>query len=320
VGGAVVNEQRRAQPTGEGAAKGVTPAGKIKRWEQFGLAALGLGGWCAALLPLTVGYWAADRLGDLHYQCAPGHRANLAANLRRVLGAGATPTQRRTTARDAFRHSARNFYDLLRVRRLSTAALTRQVPLVGSWEATEAALAAGTGVIFVFAHLGAFDSVLQLIPLRGYRASTVGVPAGNGLLDKAATALRGSRGFLVEEPTAGGLRRMLRALRRGEVIALAADRDFQGGGVPVSFCGATTTLPGGAVRLALATGALLIVVACRRQGHRHTLTIEAPLALGGGADAAGDLQRGVADLALVLERHIRASPEQWAMFQRVWAD
>jgi lauroyl/myristoyl acyltransferase len=42
--------------------------------------------------------------------------------------------------------------------------------------------------------------------------------------------------------------------------------------------------------------------------------------LGGGADATDEVQRGVAALALALERHIRASPEQWAMFQRVWAD
>jgi KDO2-lipid IV(A) lauroyltransferase len=188
----------------------------------------------------------------------------------------------------------------------------------GSWAPAEAALARGTGVIFVFAHLGAFDAVLQLLPLRGYRSSTIGAPAGPALLQRAATALRASRGFAVEDPTPGGLRRLARALRRGEVVALAADRDFQGTGVPVRFFGAATTLPGGAVRLALATGAILVVVGCRRHGGRHTLTIDTPLTLGGSGDPALDLQRGVAAVAAALERHIAAAPEQWAMFQPVW--
>lgn len=269
---------------------------------------------------MTLGYWAADRFGDIHYCSAPGHRANLRANLRKVQGQGVTPAARRAAMRQAFRQSARNFYDLLRVRHLSAAALFRQVDLVGSWGPAEAALARGSGVIFVFAHLGAFDSVLQILPLRGYQSSTIGAPAGTGLIHRAASVLRGSRGFAVESATPGGLRRLLLALRRGEVVALAADRDFQGTGVPVRFFGADTTLPGGAVRLALASGAPLIVICCRRSGHRHTLTIEAPIALEKTGDTQADLRRGVAQVAAVLERHIGAAPEQWAMFQSVWRD
>lgn len=272
----------------------------------------------AGALPVALGYWAADRLGELWYRCAPRQRASVQANLRNVLGGRSDTTALRAVARDTFRHSARNFFDLLVVRRLSPGSLARRVAVQGSWAPVEAALARGTGVIFVFAHLGAFDAVLQLLPLRGYRASTIGASSGPALLQRAATTLRASRGFAVEEATPGGLRRLARALRRGEVVALAADRDFQGTGVPVRFFGIATTLPGGAVRLALATGALLVVVGCRRHGVRHTLTIDAPLALGGSGDPATDLRGGVAVIAAALERHIAAAPEQWAMFQPVW--
>lgn len=275
---------------------------------------------CALVVPLTVGYWVADRFGDIHYGLAPGHRANLRANLRQIAGRDLAPAARRAAMRRAFQYSARNFYDLLRVRHIPAATLVGQVDLVGSWDAAEEAVARGCGVVFVFAHLGAFDSVLQLIPLRGFRASTIGAPAGTGLIHRVASQLRGSRGFAVEEATAGGLRRLLLALRRGEVVALAADRDFQGTGVPVQFFGATTTLPGGAVRLALASGAPLIVVCARRCGHRHTLTIEGPLPLQRGGDTAADLRHGVGLVARVLERQIGAAPEQWAIFQRAWRD
>lgn len=290
-------------------------AGSIRR---LGLAVLVVASMLAGALPVALGYWAADRLGELWYRCAPRQRASVQANLRNVLGGRSDTTALRAVARDTFRHSARNFFDLLVVRRLSPGSLARRVAVQGSWAPVEAALARGTGVIFVFAHLGAFDAVLQLLPLRGYRASTIGASSGPALLQRAATTLRASRGFAVEEATPGGLRRLARALRRGEVVALAADRDFQGTGVPVRFFGIATTLPGGAVRLALATGALLVVVGCRRHGVRHTLTIDAPLALGGSGDPATDLRGGVAVIAAALERHIAAAPEQWAMFQPVW--
>lgn len=285
---------------------------------RLGPAVLVIASALVGILPIAVGYWAVDRLGELWYRFAPQQRASVRANLRNVLGVRADTAAVHSAALDTFRHSARNFYDLLLVRRLSARALAGRVAVHGSWLPAEAALARGTGVIFVFAHLGAFDAVLQLLPLRGYRSSTMGAPAGPALLQRAATALRASRGFAVEAPTAGGLRRLAKALRRGEVVALAADRDFQGTGVPVRFFGAATTLPGGAVRLALATGALLVVVGCHRRGGRHILTIDAPLALGGSGDPATDLHRGVAAVAAALERHIAAAPEQWAMFQPVW--
>jgi KDO2-lipid IV(A) lauroyltransferase len=285
---------------------------------RLGPAALVIASALAGALPVALGYWAADRLGEVWYRCAPQQRASVRANLRNVLGGRTDSTAVHVATRDTFRHSARNFFDLLVVRRLSAGSLAGRVAVQGSWAPAEAALARGTGVIFVFAHLGAFDAVLQLLPLRGYRSSTIGAPAGPALLQRAATALRASRGFAVEDPTPGGLRRLARALRRGEVVALAADRDFQGTGVPVRFFGAATTLPGGAVRLALATGAILVVVGCRRHGGRHTLTIDAPLALGGSGDPALDLHRGVAAVAAALERHIAVAPEQWAMFQPVW--
>lgn len=284
-----------------------------------GRALAGSAGLIAARLPRSLGYWLADRLGDLWYHRAPRQRAAVLANLRRVLPA-VLPTPLAMTARRVFRHSARNFYELARVQRLSLAALAREVTVQGSWLPVEAALASGTGVIVVFAHLGAFDAVLQLLPLRGYRATAVTAPAGRGAFHQAVTRLRGGRGLRLEAATLGGLRRLTRALRGGEVVVLAGDRDFQGAGAPVHFCGEATTLPGGAVRLALATGAALVVLACQRQGHRHTLTIDAPRWLRPSADPDADLRGGVAMLAAALEGHIRATPDQWVLFQPVWPE
>lgn len=292
----------------------------VKHWLSRRLA--DLFGALTLVTPLRVGYWCADRAGDLFYRLSPGYRGNVIDNLRHVLGAAASREDDldllRARARRAFRYSARNFWDLGRVQRLPAAALERNVTVLGSWEPVEAAMARGRGVIFVTGHLGAFDFAGQLIPLRGYHSALVTARTVAEFFHEGVTYLRASKGFALEEATPGGLRRLMRALRQGGTIGLATDRDFLRNGIPVRFFGQETTLPAGAARLALETGAPIVAVICRRHGYRHTLTLEEPFWLTKSGDLEADLRHGLGWLVELFERHIRAAPEQWVMFQRVW--
>ena len=292
--------------------RGLTTKQWLSRWLARRAGAV------AAGLPLRVGYWCADRAGDVFYRFSPGYRGNVVANLQHVLGQDADLAALRALARTTFRYSARNFYDLLRLPRLSTEAIDATVRLIGSWQPVDAALARGKGVIFVTGHLGAFDVAGQLIPLHGYRCVLVTVRTVSEFVHEAVTYLRASKGFALEEATPGGLRRLMRALRQGQTIGLASDRDFLRNGVPVTFFGEETTLPPGAVRLALETGAAIVVLICRRHDRAHTLLLEEPFWLAKTGDLAADMQRGLRRIAEQLEHHIRATPEQWVMFQRVW--
>lgn len=296
---------------------GPTPRGlTVKQWLSRQLA--DLCGLLAVTMPLRAGYWCADRAGDFFYRFSPGYRGNVIDNLRHVLGDGADLDLLRVKARQIFRFSARNFYDLMRVQRLPAEAIERSVVLLGSWEPVEAALARGKGVIFVTGHLGAFDFAGQLIPLRGYRSVLVTVRTVAAFFHEGVTYLRAGKGFDLEEATPGGLRRLVRALRQGDTIGLATDRDFLRNGAPVRFCGQETTLPVGAVRLALETGAPIVVMICRRHRWRQTFTLEEPFWLTKSGDSEADLRRGLEQMVAILELHIQAAPEQWVMFQRVW--
>lgn len=299
-------------PTPPPAPRGLT----TKQWLSRRLAILA--GAIAAWLPLDVGYWLSDRGGDLFYRIASGYRGNVIDNLRHVLGADTDLDLLRAKARQTFRFSARNFYDLVRVHRLTDDQVRATITVIGSWAPVKAAQTRGKGVIFVTAHTGAFDFSGQAIPLEGFQTVLVTVRTVSQFLHEGITFLRASKGFDLEEATPGGLRRLMRALRRGNAIGLASDRDFLRNGTPVRFFGQETTLPTGTVRLALETGAAIVPVICRRHGRRHTFVIEEPFWLTKTDDSAADLRRGLARLVEWLELHIGAMPEQWVMFQRVW--
>lgn len=304
--------KRPKKPTTADVPKGLTTKQWLSRRFADGC------GWFATTVPLPIGYWLADRIGDIFYRVSPGYRGSVIDNLRHVLGAETPLDELRALARRTFRYSARNFYDLTRVRRLSLAALTRNIVTIGSWAPVDEAIARRRGVIFITAHTGAFDFAGQSIPAHGYRSVLVTVRTVSEFIHEAVTYLRGSHGFGLEEATPGGLRRLMRALRQGDTIGLATDRDFLRNGTPVSFFGEETTLPIGAVRLALETGATIIPVICRRHKMHHTFMIDDPIVLTKSGDLDRDVSEGLRAIVAVFERHIRADPAQWVMFQRVW--
>ncbi len=311
-------ERRVRSPT---AARPAKPRGlTTKQWLSHQLA--DACGRFAVTIPLPLGYWLVDRAGDLFYRFASGYRANMIDNLRHVRGPDATLEELRALARRAFRYSARNFYDLTRLRYLSMEQIAGQVRVIGSWAPVEEAIAQGKGAIFLTAHIGAFDFAGQMIPHHGYPAILMTVRTVAEFIHEGVTYLRASKGFDLEEATPGGLRRLMRALRQGRTIGLATDRDFLRNGTPIRFFGEETTLPIGTVRLALETGALVVPVICRRHRLHQTFLIEEPFYVvrtgpkGGNIDA--DVRRGLERVVDVLEHHIRADPAQWVMFQRVW--
>ena len=168
--------------------------------------------------------------------------------------------------------------------------------MIGSWAPVEEAIARGKGVIFVTAHTGAFDFAGQMIPYHGYRSVLVTVRTVSEFVHEGVTYLRASKGFELEEATPGGLRRLMRALRQGGTIGLATDRDFLRNGTPVRFFGEETTLPIGAVRLAMESGAPIVPVFCRRHRLRQTFLIDEPIYLAETGNTDADVQLGLEQL------------------------
>jgi KDO2-lipid IV(A) lauroyltransferase len=178
------------------------------------------------------------------------------------------------------------------------------------------ALEAGCGVILVLPHLGCWD-------VAAARASASGVPVSivteSGWQAHLASAAR-LRPLVKLVPRDRSLRALLEALRRNEGVVLLSDLarpGLQTIGVP--FFGGLTPLPNGPARLALKTGAPIVALACvRTSPFRYRVefrpAIWPPVATG----RAAAVECLTSHVAREFEALIRACPEQWYPFGRVW--
>jgi lauroyl/myristoyl acyltransferase len=253
-------------------------------------------------------------------------RANLAVAMdlpiddQRVVRAG----------RAAMAHWVLNFVDLFRVGRADFPAMIQQARVDG-WDFFNAAYARGKGVILVSAHFGPFETLVQLLVLKGIQ---VLIPVERleppELLDLICAG-RTSLGMGVTPVGPETFGAMAATLKKGGVVVVVSDRDIANTGEPVCFFGRPVTLPSAAVLLALRTGAPLLGAFAHR-GRRGVISghFTAPIEIAQNQQrlANGKLPprtlrcavaEGTQTVANLLAREIRRSPSQWVVLQPIFA-
>jgi lauroyl/myristoyl acyltransferase len=253
---------------------------------------------------------AAELAGAASYVVARGARRASAGNLAAAVDPG-DPDLVALRVREAFRVQARNYVDLFRIPGLSLAEVERRVELVG-WEQLQRALTQGRGAILATAHLGNVDLVAQLACARGLAVTIPVESIEPPALLAYVTRLRAAHGLRLIPIGPGVLPVLAAALRRGEVVGFAVDRDAQGPGQDPPVLGRQARLSHAPALLALRTGAPVVPAAVRRlPGGRFAATLHQPIWAHRGARPAEVMRKVVRPL----EEAIRQTPGQWVMFQ-----
>jgi KDO2-lipid IV(A) lauroyltransferase len=131
--------------------------------------------------------------------------------------------------------------------------------------------------------------------------------------------LRATAGFEVTPITPESLRAAIRRLKSGGIVLTGVDRPIPEDRELVEFFGRPAYLPVGPVRLALMTGALVIMASCYYEPDEgYGLKVTGPLEMIRTGDRKRDLMTNVRRVVDILEQHVRARPEQWMMFHPVW--
>jgi KDO2-lipid IV(A) lauroyltransferase len=269
-------------------------------------------------LSLPTLYGIAHFFGDGAYFFRRKARRGVIANMRQVMGPVASEREVRRAAREAFRNAARYYADLIHIPHMDAEKFLReQLDLEGT-ECLKQSQESGRGAVIVSAHFGSPEMAVQGLAAAGYKIFALTEPREKRMSDFLRW-LRSYHGHEYREVSFGGIKESVRRLRHGGLVALFFDRDVGGTGVPMQFCGAETSIPLGAVDLALRTGADLIPAwAWRIDGFRFHARVGPPLELVRTGDFDKDVRLNAERLLALFEGHLRAYPGQWAVLEPIW--
>jgi Kdo2-lipid IVA lauroyltransferase/acyltransferase len=258
-----------------------------------------------ARLPLSWLHAVGGALGWLVYHLSDGYATRLRENL---LQSGVWLDQEdyeRILRRNIF-ESGKAGTELIAVWFRPVASAVSLVVRAGPMELVEAAEKRGRGVIYLTPHLGCFDAAALWAAQR--RPITVLYrPPKIKQLQPLIEAGRGRDKVRLAPANLGGVRLLLKALKRGEAVGILPDQvPAEGEGVWTDFFSRpayTMTLAG---KLAEATGATILISAAVRLPRGAGFAIH--FTQFDGATTGADGARAV---NLAIERMVKLEPSQY---------
>ena len=113
----------------------------------------------------------------------------------------------------------------------------------------------------------------------------------------------------------------MKKLPDSAILGLAIDLDVTHTGPVVNFFRAPAQLPDGAAALAVKYNAPLVLAFVRRlDNNKCAVVIEPPLELERSGDLGHDTRAAVEKIVARMEYWIREYPDQWILFNPVWAE
>jgi KDO2-lipid IV(A) lauroyltransferase len=259
-------------------------------------------------------YVIADVAGAITYALQPPRKRMLCAHLHDRAAGGLAPAEARRRARASYRNYARMIVDTVWMHSIGLDEMFEHGRMVGV-EQMDNARDAGRGGILVLVHFGSWDIAGSMALAAGHAVSTVMAPVGPQAITELLAWSRRSREMELFTPTSAA-RGLLRALRRGRLIALMVDIPEGGPTTTVRFCNGPVDFSTGPAVLARVTGAPIIPVDCWRDPQGYVVRIHQSFHPDPGDDDEAVMQR----VATILESEIERMPEQWYPFNQIYRD
>lgn len=227
-----------------------------------------------ARLPLAALHSIGFLLGWLTYWFSPRYRRRLQENLRRS-GVAADPREFQTLLRSAVGEAGKGATEIVVPWFADDTRIARLIREVHGWEAINAELQRGKGVIMITPHLGCFEMAGRFLSSRNDITFLYREPKQRWLEPYMVAGRTQGHGKLARTDLAG-VRTLMRALKRGQLIGILPDQaPGAGEGVWAPFFGRnayTMTLVG---KLHQRTGAAIIAVVGERlprsRGYRVSI-------------------------------------------------
>lgn len=275
-----------------------------------------IGRYLALKMPLNIAYKAAVILADIYHFFAWNDRKNLEYNLKIVLKTDDKEIIANHT-KSVFRNFAKYLVDFFRFAKLNRDYILSHITIEGK-ENIDKALARGKGVIILAAHIGNWE-------LGGAITASLGYPFYAIALDHKDKRINdfflGQRGLCNVKiiPIGARLKNCFKVLKKNLLLGIIADRDFSAHGEKTNFFGRPTLMPKGPAFFSLKTGASIIpLFPLRTKDDRFKVVFEEALESKSTGNEEADIKSVMEEYIAVIERYIRAFPDQWFVFRKVW--
>lgn len=269
------------------------------------------------VLPPSIGHFIGGGMGRLGHALDKRDRQRARENLHTAFPDKDERWVRRT-AKNSFRHLGRLLFEVLRIPRLKPENLDKTITFEGV-ELVRSAVESGRGVVIATGHIGNWEIMGAATAQLGLPLNVIARRINDERLNRMVIDLRDSAGVrTIMRESADSAKEILRALRRGEMLALLIDQDIDVDGAFVDFFGRPSWTSTGAAALALRTGALFVAAAAQRTAiGRHVVRVREV-----EIDLDAPRERAIIDATQratsYLEEWIRERPEQWAWLHQRW--
>jgi KDO2-lipid IV(A) lauroyltransferase len=183
-----------------------------------------------------------------------------------------------------------------------------------------AAIRAGAGpVVFISGHFSSFEIMPAVIIHAGITCQITYRATNNPYVDESIRKSRWRYGVRLFAPKGtDGARELLRALGRGESVALMNDQKFNGGVAAPLFGRMAHTAPGPST-FALRFGVPLQPMSVQRLGKaRFRVVVHDPITLEDTGDRGADIETGVRRINAFIEERVRERPAEWFWVHKRW--
>ncbi|MGZ3375071.1 MAG: lysophospholipid acyltransferase family protein [Phenylobacterium sp.] len=267
----------------------------------------------ARLLPIDTvsdfGAWLFRTLGPLTSR----HRTAL-INLR-IVFPDATPEEMARLLRAQWEETGRWIAEFPTLDRII--ADPARVEVVGAERLAD--IADGHPAVFISGHFSSFEIMSAVIVHSGVTCQITYRAMNNPYVDERLRESRWRYGVRLFAPKGlSGARALLRALGRGESVALMNDQKFNGGVAAPLFGLMAHTAPGPS-SFALRFGIPIQPMSVQRIHKAHfRVVLHEPFRLEDTGDSEADIEAGVRRINAFIEERVRDRPEEWFWVHKRW--
>lgn len=278
----------------------------LAEYSLFKILSLSLG-----LIPSWLVGVFAGALAVMVYALVGSARRVALTNLNLVFGESKTSREKRAIAQSSLRSVAMTAVEMIKTsKRSGDWILEKTVP--HGFERLTEALKKGRGVVVCAAHYSNWEWIALWAAQKGVKVNAVVRLLDNPLVDREVEGLRLSKGVRII-PRKEAPREGIRALERGEALALMVDQNAAVGGVFVPFFGHLASTMRGAAFFSQKLGSpVLCVHSHRKENGCHDIFFSEELAM------SGDEVRDLTMINAYFERVVREAPEEYFWVHPRW--